>query len=117
VSNVYRANLETMRTLDFLRLIEGADAVLTEPTSPEWFEQIAYGKAAFLEVVHGNKNREMKLLHLQIDWQSEEPELLSAIIMKVKGSCDLFKPAEMNRASFKELVSLIPWPIQEGRAS
>jgi hypothetical protein len=67
---------------DFLSLLEKADVVITKPTSPEWDEQLAFGKGALRRVVESQTAEELNVVWLLVDWSSEEPEALAAVIAR-----------------------------------
>jgi hypothetical protein len=82
----------------FLIQLKAADVVLTEPTSPEWNPEIAFGARAYQRISKGGKRRKLLVLRLIVDWESEEPEALCAALLTIKGGYDLFSESESNRS-------------------
>lgn len=84
-----RFSMDMIHDHDFLRTLKAADIVMTEPTSPEWNPQVAFGTRALRRIVRTNKAVEARVLCLLIDWESEEPEGLVAALLVTKGSHEL----------------------------
>lgn len=84
----YRATIEAMSTASFRELVKSADLIMTLPTSPEWNPQIAYGLEALQPVVSTKSVTVLRTLSIIIDWTTEEPEYLIALLRHIKGKCD-----------------------------
>jgi hypothetical protein len=84
-----RATIETMKTQEFIDALKNVDVILTFPTSPEWNPQIAYGTKTLERIVKDNALCVLNMLGLVIDWTTNEPETLIALLRHIKGECDL----------------------------
>lgn len=84
----FRATIETMRTQEFIECVRRSDVILTFPTSPEWNPQIAYGTQTLQRIVQDGCARGLTTLCLVIDWTTNEPETLIALLRHIKGKCD-----------------------------
>lgn len=87
----FRATIETMKTPGFLDAVKTADVILTFPASPEWNPQIAYGKQTLQIIASGESTMVLGTLALVIDWTTDEPDYLAALLREIKGGCDLFQ--------------------------
>jgi len=88
-----RFTMDMIHDHDFLSLLEKADVVITKPTSPEWDEQLAFGKGALRRVVESQTAEELNVVWLLVDWSSEEPEALAAALLVTKGTEELSSAA------------------------
>lgn len=84
-----RATIEIMKTSSFIECVKTADIILTFPTSPEWNPQIAYGTETLQHIASNGPATMSNTLCLVIDWTTEEPEYLIALLRGIKGKCDL----------------------------
>ncbi len=84
----FRATIEVMKTPAFIEIIKKVDVVLTFPTSPEWNPQIAYGKRTFERIASGDSIVSLHTAKLLIDWTTQEPEHLIALLRHYRGECD-----------------------------
>ena len=87
-----RATVELMKSEVFTKLIQCSDIIMTYPTNTDWDPQIAYGAKALEEITKSGKSRQMAVLKLIIDWTSDEPEHLAAILIMLKGHSEIFSP-------------------------
>ena len=85
----FRANIEVMKTPRFIDSVINADVILTFPTSPEWNPQIAYGTEMLQRIKSSGTPAMTATMCLEIDWATEEPEYLIALLRHIKGKCDL----------------------------
>ena len=85
-----RFSMAMIHDHDFSRELKAADIVMTEPTSPEWNPQVAFGSRILRRIVRTNKAKALRGLTLLIDWESEEPEALVAALLVTKGTHELF---------------------------
>jgi hypothetical protein len=86
---MFRATIEAMKTPSFIESVKSAEIILTYPTSPEWNPQIAYGTQTLQRIVSSGIASMACTLCLVIDWTSEEPEHLIAVLRAIKGNCDI----------------------------
>lgn len=84
----FRADMETMKSPRFVECVRQADVILTFPTSPEWNPQIAYGTQTLQRIVATGFTEVAATLCIVIDWASDEPEYLHALLLHIKGGCD-----------------------------
>ena len=84
-----RATIEEMKSLGFLEAIVHADIILAYPTCPEEKMQIAYGVQKLQQIVSGGVARLASTVCVVVDWSTDEPEYLNALIDVIKGSCEL----------------------------
>lgn len=84
----FRATIEAMKTPRFIECIKKAGVILTFPTSPEWNPQIAYGTQTLQRIASGGLPTRVDTISLTIDWTTEEPEHLVALLRQIKGKCD-----------------------------
>ena len=84
-----RATILTMKTPSFIAGVEKADVILTFPTSSEWNPQIAYGTQTLQRIASGGLAKSYVTLCITIDWTTNEPEHLIALLRHIKGTCDL----------------------------
>ena len=49
---------------------------------------IFYGTAILKRIVQNGKEKTMRVVHVPIDWESEDPEVLAAFCITFKGSHD-----------------------------
>lgn len=84
----FRATIKVMSTARFREKVKLADLIMTHPTSPEWNPQIAYGVEALQSVVSTKSATVLRTLSIIIDWTTEEPEYLIALLRHIKGHCD-----------------------------
>lgn len=84
-----RATIEEMMTPRFIESVKIADVIMTFPTSPEWNPQIAYGTQTLQRVTSSGPATRAGGLYLLIDWTTKEPEYLTALLLQIKGECDL----------------------------
>lgn len=84
----FRATIEAMKTSSFIDSVKKADVILTFPTSPEWNPQIAYGTEMLQRIASKGPATMAAVLCLAIDWTTEEPEYLIALLRQIKGKCD-----------------------------
>ena len=49
---------------------------------------IFYGVATLKRIVQNGKEKTMRVVHVPIDWESEDPEVLAAFCVTFKGSHD-----------------------------
>jgi len=85
---MFRATIEAMKTPSFIQSVKSAEIILTYPTSPEWNPQIAYGTQTLQRIVSSGIATMVGTLCLVIDWTTEEPEYLIAVLRAIKGKCD-----------------------------
>lgn len=83
-----RATIEVMKTPAFIETIKKVDVVLTFPTSPEWNPQVAYGKRTLERIASGDSIIGLHTAKLLIDWTTQEPEHLVALLRHYRGECD-----------------------------
>lgn len=84
----FRATIEVMKTTSFVDRVKNAGIILTFPTSPEWNPQIAYGTQTLQRIASHGPPTMIATLCLEIDWTTDEPEYLIALLRHVKGKCD-----------------------------
>jgi len=84
----FRATIEAMKTPSFIDSVKKAGIILTYPTSPEWNPQIAYGTQTLQRIASNGSATMAAVLCLVIDWTTEEPEYLIALLRQIKGKCD-----------------------------
>ena len=83
-----RFKSEMIFTAEFIRKLKSADVVLTEPTSPEWNSQIAFGTRVLRRIETTGKAENLQVLRLIVNWGSQEPDALCAALILTKGSCE-----------------------------
>ena len=84
----FRATIEAMKSPSLIEHVKSAEIILTFPTSPEWNPQIAYGTQTLQRIVSSGVATMVCTLCLVIDWTTEEPEYLIAVLRAIKGKCD-----------------------------